>query len=143
MYLWSGWKLLVELDGRSGQSPDREGVGQAARTIGGLLATEKSVVNSDNQFYFYCYDANAAFPGGLVARYEYDPYGVIIGPDTNADGEQTNHRDRRHSVSADHSESVRPERRSPQTQGASNRSPRPPLHGFTPHDLRVLAAVGR
>ncbi|MEW6198698.1 MAG: RHS repeat-associated core domain-containing protein [Planctomycetota bacterium] len=35
---------------------------------------------------FPCDEARPEARGGLVARYEYDPYGRIVGPDTNADG---------------------------------------------------------
>ena len=76
---------------------------ESAGGIGGVLAVHDA---SSSEDYVYCYDANGnvgqmiaweadygnATGNGwhsdrLVARYEYDPYGAIVGPDTDDDGD--------------------------------------------------------
>ncbi len=97
-YTWG-----LDLAGQSGEpSRDRQGAGQSAGGIGGLLALhdpdddgEPNDPNDVERNYVYFYDANGNVgqlidwenDGTLVARYEYDPYGSVIGPDTDEDGE--------------------------------------------------------
>ncbi len=75
---------------------------ESAGGIGGLLAVEDAngtpATTSDDLSYVFCYDANGnvgqvvdlsapTAAASLAARYEYDPYGQITGPDTDADGD--------------------------------------------------------
>ncbi|MGE0481698.1 MAG: RHS repeat domain-containing protein [Phycisphaerae bacterium] len=95
-YTWG-----LDLAGLSGSVNDRTSAGG----IGGLLAVHDETVESGED-YLYLYDANGnvsqlvAFEDGygdatddgwhmdrLVARYEYDAYGRITGPDTDDDGD--------------------------------------------------------
>ena len=113
--VWSGWLMLMELDGSNNAvrsytcGLDLAGQNglvndlQSAGGIGGVLAVHDA---SSSEDYVYCYDANGnvgqmiAWEAGygnatgdgwhsdrLVARYEYDPYGAIVGPDTDDDGD--------------------------------------------------------
>ncbi len=86
---------------------------QTAGGIGGLLAVHQAALDRAGTVYDvpagdygFTYDGNGnvgqvvslgrfnssliwsayGFPARLVARYEYDPYGNLIGPDTNGDG---------------------------------------------------------
>ncbi len=110
-YTWG-----LDLSGQnSEQNRDREGAAglESAGGIGGLLALhdpdddgDPNDPNDVERNYAYFYDANgnvgqlvawASDYGGasgydwhadrLVACYEYDPYGSVIGPDTDDDGE--------------------------------------------------------
>ena len=114
-FVWSGWLMLMELDGSNNAvrsytcGLDLAGQNglvndlQSAGGIGGVLAVHDA---SSSEDYVYCYDANGnvgqmiAWEAGygnatgdgwhsdrLVARYEYDPYGAIVGPDTDDDGD--------------------------------------------------------
>jgi len=90
---------------------------EGAGGIGGLLAvydtngtTTGANPEADDMSYAYLYNANgdvgqvvdpngsppslgnpsaASASASLVARYEYDPYGLVIGPDTDGDGQRT------------------------------------------------------
>ncbi len=110
-YTWG-----LDLAGQSGEpSRDRQGAVslESAAGIGGLLALhdpdddgDPNDPNDIERNYVYFYDATgnvgqlvawASDYGGatgydwhadrLVARYEYDPYGTVIGPDTDGDGD--------------------------------------------------------
>ena len=74
---------------------------ESAGGIGGLLAVEDlddgAVGGDPVGSFLFCYDGNgnagqlvdysaANVTAALVAKYEYDPYGALIGPDTNQDG---------------------------------------------------------
>ncbi|MBK8915073.1 MAG: RHS repeat-associated core domain-containing protein [Phycisphaerales bacterium] len=100
-YTWG-----LDLSGLSGNS-SVSGL-HGAGGIGGLLAvldTNNTTTTSDDHSYAYVYDANgnvgqlvdwASGAGGstgmawasgrLAAKYEYDPYGNIVGPDADGDG---------------------------------------------------------
>ena len=124
-FVWSGWLMLMELDGsnnavrkytcgldlagQSGGQTSGLSALESAGGIGGVLAVHDA---SSSEDYVYCYDANgnvgqlvaysadvlddgqppqalgtAWHVNRLVARYEYDPYGAIVGPDTDDDGD--------------------------------------------------------
>ena len=95
----------LDLAGQNGSVNDL----QSAGGIGGVLAVHDA---SSSEDYVYCYDANgnvgqlvaysadvlddgqppqalgtAWHVNRLVARYDYDPYGAIVGPDTDDDGD--------------------------------------------------------
>lgn len=65
--------------------------------IGGLLAaydTQTTTSTADDKSYIYLYDANGNVAqlldlsnGSFAARYVYDAYGNVIGPDTDGDGD--------------------------------------------------------
>ena len=108
-FVWSGWLMLMELDGSNnavrkytwgldlaGQNGSLNSL-QGAGGIGGVLAVHDA---SSSEDYVYCYDANGnvgqlvaweADYGNasgndwhsdrLVASYEYDPYGDIVDQD--------------------------------------------------------------
>ncbi|MBK8915062.1 MAG: hypothetical protein IPM64_10770 [Phycisphaerales bacterium] len=100
-YTWG-----LDLSGQNGNST--VGGLHGAGGIGGLLAvldTNNTTTTSDDRSFAYCYDANgnvgqlvewASGAGGssgmawsagrLAATYEYDPYGNIVGPDADGDG---------------------------------------------------------
>ncbi len=109
-FLWHGWMLLMELNGNNDVvrkytwGLDLSQTLQGAGGIGGLLAcedaNETTSVATDDRSYAYFYDAIGnvgqlidttdpadANYGTIAARYEYDPYGAIVGPDDDADGE--------------------------------------------------------
>ncbi|MBK8915068.1 MAG: hypothetical protein IPM64_10800 [Phycisphaerales bacterium] len=107
-YTWG-----LDLSGQSGNATAGSGDSSVsglhgAGGIGGLLAvldTNNTTTTSDDRSFTYLYDANgnvgqlvewASGAGGasddewhagrLAARYEYDPYGNIVGPDADGDG---------------------------------------------------------
>ncbi len=76
-----------------GVSPVVPGI-HGAGGIGGLLAVEETA-ESGTPKYWFLYDANGnvgqlvanASGYAVAARYEYDAYGAVIGPDTDNDGD--------------------------------------------------------
>ncbi|MGD8454626.1 MAG: RHS repeat-associated core domain-containing protein [Phycisphaerae bacterium] len=100
-FVWSGWLMLLELDGSddvirkytwgldlAGQHGGVNSL-ESAGGIGGLLAMEAPQTVGDPLKYVYLYDANgnvgqlvdlaaATVTAGLVAKYEYDPYGAVV-----------------------------------------------------------------
>ena len=89
--------------GAGGPASGRSSSGflESAGGIGGLLAVEDlddgAVAGDPAGSFLFCYDGNgnvgqlvdwsaANVTAALVAKYEYDPYGALIGPDTNQDG---------------------------------------------------------
>jgi len=85
------------LDTRSSRQGQVGGL-HGAGGIGGLLAVEETAAEGSPKYWFF-YDGNGNVgqllqytPGSpptvtLAARYEYDPYGNVIGPDEDADGD--------------------------------------------------------
>jgi RHS repeat-associated protein len=111
-YVYDGWRVVLEVDVDSGDpntltvekkytwgldlSQSLSGVAG----IGGLLAVQDVNDPNDVLDYVYAYDANgnvgqlidlsaANASVSMVARYEYDPYGAVIGPDDDSDGDWT------------------------------------------------------
>ncbi len=114
-YTWG-----LDLSGLSGNATSAGVVVQAslpaagihgAGGIGGLLAvceTQGTPSTSDDASYWYLYDANGnvgqilattkdgqgainGVASSPAARYEYDPYGNVIGPDPDGDGDWQEH----------------------------------------------------
>ncbi|MBP7748474.1 MAG: RHS repeat-associated core domain-containing protein [Phycisphaerae bacterium] len=111
-FVWQDWLMLAELDendapvrqytwgldlsGLNGAVNDRKSAGG----IGGLLAVHQRVSAGTQPTYVdyvFCHDAQgnvgqvvnlsaSSANTALVAKYEYDPYGNVVGPDTNQDG---------------------------------------------------------
>ncbi len=74
---------------------DLSGTIHGAGGIGGLLAVEETAAQGSPGYWFF-YDGNGNvgqimyvdnLSGDPAAKYEYDPYGNIIGPDHDADGD--------------------------------------------------------
>jgi len=89
-YTWG-----LDLSGLSGDGFERGLHG--AGGIGGLLAVEETEGTFQGAYWFF-YDGNGnvgqvikAGDQSVAARYEYDPYGNIIGPDDDADGDWQEH----------------------------------------------------
>jgi len=102
LFVYYGWNLLMELDGLNDNVPlrkytwglDLSGTLTGAGGIGGLLGVHDSTEGEGGADYLYFADANGnvgqvvqPFTGEVVAQYEYDPYGNIVGPDTDDDGD--------------------------------------------------------
>ena len=110
-FVWQDWLMLAELDenddpvrqytwgldlaGLSGAVNDRDSAGG----IGGLLAVRlvSDVPHRGTVDYVFCHDdlgnvgqivdlAASNINDVLVAQYEYDAYGNVVGPDANGDG---------------------------------------------------------
>ena len=100
-FVWSGWLLLMELDGNNDVvrkytwGLDLAGQGGSVNSledaggIGGLLALEAPQTVGDPLKYVYTYDANgnvselldlsaATAAAAIVAHYEYDPFGNVV-----------------------------------------------------------------
>lgn len=110
-FLWNGWLMVMELSdaGGSGFQPARKytwgrdigGGLESAGGIGGLLAVDDAndLNNANDDLRLVCcYDANGnigqvvdwattSSSVGMKARYEYDAYGNVIGPDADSDGD--------------------------------------------------------
>lgn len=104
-YVWNGWLPVLELDAADENAVlrkftwgrDLSGTLDGAGGIGGLLAVHDTTVSTGVD-YVFCYDANGnvgqiidlgetTAAASLKARYEHDPYGRVIGPDDDDDGD--------------------------------------------------------
>jgi RHS repeat-associated protein len=98
-FIYDGWNVVLVLN--DGGDPVRKftwGLDltqtiHGAAGIGGLLAVEETQGEHQGAYWFF-YDGNGnvgqvikASDQSIAARYEYDPYGNIIGPDDDADGD--------------------------------------------------------
>ncbi|GAF83527.1 unnamed protein product, partial [marine sediment metagenome] len=98
-FVYDGWNVVLVLDDSNDTvrkytwGLDLSQTIHDAGGIGGLLAVEETATTGQPKYWFF-YDANGnlgqAFKvstGAVAARYEYDPYGNIIGPDDDDDGD--------------------------------------------------------
>jgi len=110
-FVYDGCNVVMVLQGTSNTVKakytwglDLSGSIHGAGGIGGLLAaveTQGTAVETDDQRYWFFYDANgnvgqvldATNTGNITiaAHYEYDPYGNVIGPDPDGDGDWQEH----------------------------------------------------
>jgi len=112
-FVYDNWNVILVLNGLDGEDPGTEPDNTLVRRytwgldlsgtitgmggIGGLLAVEETATPGSPSYWF-CYDGNGnvgqvikASDQSVAARYEYDPYGNIIGPDDDADGDWSEH----------------------------------------------------
>mgnify|MGYP003810981151 CR=1 FL=1 len=102
-FVYDNWNVILVLDG-SGESKQKYTWGldlsQGIHGVGGIGGLLASYEVTSSKRYWYFYDANGNvgqildadnLTGDLAARYEYDPYGNVIGPDPNADGNWQEH----------------------------------------------------
>jgi RHS repeat-associated protein len=98
-YVYDDWNVVLVLDGNGTAirkftwGLDLSGTVHGAGGIGGLLSVVETG-GSEAGPYWYFYDANGnvgqlvkSSDYSLAARYEYDPYGNLIGPDDDQDGD--------------------------------------------------------